>query len=319
MKKKIPARVVDSRFGPVPISSQPALQFLLDQAIVSHAYTLRGAVRKEAQQNYFEQRNSGKIDIALTYVNFAMAFFLLQHVFLSHLHVPIYTFVTTAFSLPLTVFLADIITAFLHKFLDNYASEDYALWGSPARAFRKHHEFPSNLNTLPYILNIAAFAQTMAPMYMLTIALRNYMNPPIAASVLLLLLLLSNATEIHRQSHLHTPLPWIQKLQEYGLLLSSVKHARHHRQPIDSDYAIINGWSNEMLAGVWEPLDMLVWKLTDTMPGNWIENPRSIPPAVISEMKLNLKIIPEKLVIVVFDERKSSEEIDEIVRLWRLH
>ena len=62
---------------------------------------------------------------------------------------------------------------------------------------------------------------------------------------------------IHRWAHMPRPPRAARWLQERGLILSSERHARHHRRPFDRAYCITTGWLNTPMdrLGVWTALE----------------------------------------------------------------
>jgi hypothetical protein len=79
------------------------------------------------------------------------------------------------------------------------------------------------------------------------------------------------APEIHKAAHRRSYLPWLEPLQNLGILLGSRGHARHHRDEHDASYCVVTGWWNPVLdwAGAWSRLDALVALFTYSSLGRW--------------------------------------------------
>ncbi|MCB0415058.1 MAG: hypothetical protein KDD50_12040 [Bdellovibrionales bacterium] len=213
--------------------------------------------------------------------------------------------------LPITLFTADVIGQVFHKALDTYAGEEHVFWGKAAQEFRKHHENPANLNHVSYINHLAAFGKLMLPMFIICLFFDWTQNPAWGANLTLLLFVLLNATEIHKQAHLQKPHPLAQVLQKLGLMINKKDHSRHHQAPFDCCYSVVNGWSQRLFdgTGFWKKMDLFFWNKFKKMPRIWIQDPRAIPATVYAELKNNPQLIPEDLIIYsdVFSHRKSNE------------
>jgi hypothetical protein len=189
---------------------------------------------------------------------------------------------------PVAFFIADLMSAGFHKWLDSYASESNPFWGGAARAFRIHHEFPKNLNGTTYWHNVSAFAPFLTFLYalMAIFYFSFVVSPYVSLTLWLIVILFANGTEIHKQSHIAQPAGWIRFLQKAGFFLSQRRHLEHHRGGVDSDYGIINGWSHGVLRwlGIWPKLDRFLWKHLGVFPHNWVQVPGRIPPPVLLDL-----------------------------------
>lgn len=196
---------------------------------------------------------------------------------------------------PPALFCADLASQVFHKWLDSYASESNPVWGVAAREFRKHHEYPSNLNHTDYLSNVSAFGKLLAPAF-IGASFVNW-SPELGAAVWLFLVATLNTTEAHKQAHRKEPNFFFKILQKLRLTISHEKHMVHHKPPFDSEFAVLNGWSNGLnrRLDLWRRLDKIFWKVSGKMPHNWIQDPRSIPDEVVAELEAKLKEIPSEL------------------------
>ena len=310
--------MIETPAGPIYLTKQSAIQLLEDQKEIEAALQLKGADRKDAVARYFRQKTQPRINVALTLANYGMAMGIAIETAIQMHHHP-EAFAPSLLWIPPALFTADLMSGIFHKFLDSYASETNPVWGSPARAFRKHHEFAGNLNDISYWQNVSAFGRMMAPLYLGTLALAPHLNPEAMPALLTMLLLFSNGTEIHRQAHLVRPNMAVEKLQAWRLMLSRPDHMLHHEAPTDTDFGIINGWSNPVTRKLWPALDMIVWKTLKKMPHGWIQNPKMIPESVLEELAQDLSKIPEDLLVTASDPRDRDSRFNDIFKAWVEH
>lgn len=204
---------------------------------------------------------------------------------------------------------ADLLFQVMHKYLDSYAREDHWFWGDTVRDFRIHHEFPDNLTKRDYITNVASFAKLFAPF--LAITAFSDLGPEVKSALLVFLMASANTTEFHRQAHLKKPNFLFSFLQKLNLALRHSVHLQHHRPPFEGEYSVLNGWSQSLPRHIdlWKRMDLIFWRIHHRMPHNWIQDPRSIPESVVSEIKKDLTLIPAQLWIYTraYPSRMPSE------------
>ena len=273
--------------------------------------------RREAQLEYFSPKEKPFLDKALVLANWAMSTALALKIGQGFITDP-WSLIPTLLLIPATMWSADFVSQIFHKWLDSYAAETNPIWGGSARAFRRHHEFPRNLNHLSYLSNTAAFARLMAPLHIVAVAAsyKFQVGPEFGTALWMMLLLLANGTELHKQAHMSEPSAWAKKLQEARLILRREDHKRHHEAPNDTDFGIINGWSNAVTRNtdLWNHLDLIVWRLFKKMPHNWVQNPRSIPENVLESLFRDLSQVPQDLwVYGEFFPHRSSELINDLI------
>ena len=221
--------------------------------------------------------------------------------------------------IPVTLFIADFIGQAFHKWLDSYASETNFLWGKAAQEFRKHHELPTNLNHVQYLNHIAAFGRLMGPMFIGACFVNWTVVPALGLNILFLLMVLLHATEIHKQAHRRNNVHWfIQRLQKMKIILRYEDHVKHHRTPFDSNYAVINGWSQILTdkTDFWKKMDVLWWKIHNELPRIWIQDPRSIPDSVLAELQQSPEKIPADLWFYAeaYPERLSTKVANTLIQ-----
>jgi hypothetical protein len=267
-------------------------------AALKHAKSLKGRERVAALLECTAPRPKTALDRGLILVDYALAGAAAVSIAAGFVAKPTSLLAGVLF-LPLTLFIGDLIGQCTHKWLDSYASEDGFFLGQAAQEFRKHHEYPANLNGVGYLNHIAAFGKVLFLPF-LGLALTSWeSSPTLGFNLLFLLILLLNATEIHKQAHKSKPDFHGRVLQSTGLFLTFSKHARHHQPPFDSEFAVINGWSQILTDrfGFWSKMDLAWWRIFGELPRTWIQDPRAIPESVVNDLRQNPAKIPSDLLI----------------------
>lgn len=307
--------LLQTQHGEVRITSEAAIELLRDQQTIKAAMRLRGPEKMRALLAYARQKTQSKVNVALTFVNYATAMFLAKDIVTKVTANP-EAGVTAAVLVPATWIAADGISSAYHYFLDNWANPRNRLWGSAARAFRRHHEVPSNLNQTGFIQNVSAFSKLMAPLYVATAVAAPHMSAEIQTQALVALLLFSHGTEIHRQAHLPNPNRFVRWFQNRRIILASDVHNKHHTRPVDSDYGIINGSTNRLTNGLYERLNRILYRITGRLPNDWIQNPRSIPDSVVNDLLNEIHKMPQELVVAAATSKHTDARIDQLLKVW---
>ncbi len=142
-----------------------------------------------------------------------------------------------------TYFIADAGSYLFHYVVDHY--------GDPARAglvrdFQCHHLTPCGIAERPLCEVLCPAARIVTPVMLL-------LWPVVVAGWLPGWLVLAGwalgslwvFTQLfHRWAHMPQTRGAVRWLQRLRLVVGPVEHARHHRAPYDSNFAVINGWSN---------------------------------------------------------------------------
>jgi hypothetical protein len=307
--------VVNTKYGDVTITSETAIALLRDQRDLRSIMQLRGREKMAALLRYARQKTQSRVNVALTFLNYGTALYLAYDIALKISENP-QAALTSAALIPATLVATDAVSSAYHYFLDNWASERNRIWGSPARAFRMHHEVPNNLEQTGFVQNVSAFSKLMAPLYVATAIASPHLSPEIQTQALVALLLFSHGTEIHRQAHLPNPNRFVRWLQNKRILLSPDLHNSHHTRPVDSDYGIINGLTNRGTNGLFERLNRILTKWTGRLPSTWLQTPKSIPDSMIREMISDIDKVPEELVVAAATSKHSDARVDEVLKLY---
>jgi len=255
---------------------------------------LQGEEKKQAIHAYAAPKKKSLLQRSFVIANWSMATLLGVRVLEGFTANP-EAILPAILMVPPTLFCADFLGQVFHKWLDSYASESNCLWGAPAREFRKHHEFPNNLNHVDMVSHLTAFGAVMAPMFVSANLVE--WSPEYGASVWLFLMATFHSTEFHRRAHLKDPNALFKWLQWSRLAISHEQHMSHHNPPFNEEYTVLNGWSEPLTRRLelWRRMDLVFWKFAKRMPHNWIQDPRSIPPQIVLELQREFEKIPPDL------------------------
>lgn len=157
--------------------------------------------------------------------------------------------------------LADFLSGLAHWVGDRFFDETTPCIGPNFIApFRRHHVAPREMvehGLVELVGNTAILA--LPPIALAHHWLRPDSLPPMFCGGLLLSSMAGSVCTnlIHRWAHMPRPPRAARWLQERGLILSSERHARHHRRPFDRAYCITTGWLNTPMdrLGVWTALE----------------------------------------------------------------
>ncbi|KUJ17490.1 uncharacterized protein LY89DRAFT_684526 [Mollisia scopiformis] len=168
---------------------------------------------------------------------------------------------------------ADLTSGVVHWAVDNWGESDFPVLGSVFfRPFHHHHSDPSAITTHGFIeRNGNNFLVSLPGIWAAANAI-TYPDPSSSfalASFWLAYTMCSGfANEIHCFAHMKNP-PWIvQKLQDFGLLVSRRDHQVHHMRPHDRNYCLVTGWMNGPLTaiGLFEAMEGVINKVTGSVP-----------------------------------------------------
>jgi ubiquitin-conjugating enzyme E2 variant len=154
-------------------------------------------------------------------------------------------------ALPAGLLAADLVSAVAHWFGDTYFQTDTPVIGPIVGPFRLHHRDPDafrrhsfserNRNNVLVALPLLAVASWLTPRALVMGQTFAGLTLAVAAVVL------ASATQIHAWAHdPHAP-SVVRWLQRAGVLLSTERHAQHHRGAHDVSYGLVNGWTNGLV------------------------------------------------------------------------
>ncbi|MBA3686443.1 MAG: hypothetical protein H0W72_14575 [Planctomycetes bacterium] len=170
--------------------------------------------------------------------------------------------------------IADLIVGLVHWLEDGYGSPDWPLIGAAVIAPNLlHHAQPRAFLAKSWWRS--ADLQVVAGALILgTAALVGWFS----AELLLIVVLVVNANEIHKWAHRTRTENGrlITFLQEWKLIQGRAHHGRHHGGERNSHYCSVTAWVNPLVerVGLWRGLERLITRLTGTLP--------RIDPAVLA-------------------------------------
>jgi ubiquitin-conjugating enzyme E2 variant len=175
--------------------------------------------------------------------------------------------------LALGALAVDAITGAVHWACDTWGGEDTPWIGeSLIRSFREHHRSP-----LAMLRSDAIDVNGQAALAALPMLVAMAWPPaagwlaahPLPYGFLVALAGVGAfANQLHAWAHTTRAPGWVQALQRRGVLLSPVRHGRHHRAPHTGDYCISSGWLNRPLdaIGFWRALERGISRATGAKP-----------------------------------------------------
>ncbi len=160
-----------------------------------------------------------------------------------------------ALSIMIGLYLADLHSGLVHYLLDNYQG-DYPPLKKAHLSFMNHHNIPTNIINSPKIL---LFEESSFTTHNILCLLYNTTHFTSSSQIItqLAFLLSSNLCQAtHRMAHYVNHATKKDKkqmkykicklLQDNNIVLKTELHRKHH-QTYDTNYSILNGWSNPLL------------------------------------------------------------------------
>jgi hypothetical protein len=168
---------------------------------------------------------------------------------------------------------ADGITGLVHWACDTWGDERTP-WVGPSliRSFREHHREPRAMLEHDWIEvnREPAMAATVALVILSLPGIQRALEGQVFVYgfVCCFIVYAALANQLHCWSHVERPPRFVRVLQRCGLILSPVRHARHHRGACTRAYCISTGWLNPALDrfGFWRALERGIAFATGVQP-----------------------------------------------------
>ncbi|MGE0876878.1 MAG: fatty acid desaturase CarF family protein [Burkholderiales bacterium] len=167
---------------------------------------------------------------------------------------------------------ADFASGLVHWAADTWGRQDSPLVGERLiRPFRVHHANPRDLCARPFVDCNGDVASLTLPLlaWAAISDIEGAAAQRTAEFALAFCIAILPVNQVHKWAHLGSAAPCIVQLaQRAGLILSPRRHAVHHRAPFATDYCIVNGWCNPLLAraGFFRALERVVRRATGAAP-----------------------------------------------------
>ena len=172
---------------------------------------------------------------------------------------------------------ADFLSGLVHWGADTWGAVDIPIFGKAfIRPFREHHVDPTAITRHDLI-------ETNGDNCLLTLPGLSYMvykfliydQETIEVSygtdcfVFFLAVYVTLTNQIHKWSHTYFGLPmWVQKLQDWHIILPRKHHRIHHVSPHETYFCITTGWLDYPLEVIrfWQSLEWVIEKTTGVKP-----------------------------------------------------
>lgn len=175
------------------------------------------------------------------------------------------------------VLVADFCSGLVHWAADTWGSVDIPVVGKAfIRPFREHHVDPTAITRHDIIeTNGDNCLLTLPALFYMSYRYFTFEQQAIEALygvdcfMFSLAIFVTLTNQIHKWSHTYFGLPqWVQKLQDWHLILPRQHHRIHHVSPHETYFCITTGWLNYPLELInfWPCLEWLIEKTTGAKP-----------------------------------------------------
>ena len=175
------------------------------------------------------------------------------------------------------VLVADFCSGFVHWAADTWGSVSIPIIGKAfIRPFREHHVDPTAITRHDIIeTNGDNCMLTLPALFSLFYRYLTLDQEAIEASygtdcfIFSLAVFVTLTNQIHKWSHTYFGLPlWVQKLQDWHIILPRKHHRIHHVSPHETYFCITTGWLNYPLELIkfWPCLECIIEKITGAKP-----------------------------------------------------
>lgn len=173
---------------------------------------------------------------------------------------------------------ADFGSGVLHWSVDNYGNGRTPVMGNIIAAFQGHHSAPWTITYRGFCNNVWKLCIPFGVPTVAAISLLAGSQHPMVSlffAVFCSTEILSQ--EFHKWSHMtKKEVPaYVNTLQDLGISIGRVPHARHHKAPYDGNYCIVSGLCNDLLDknGFFRFLEHRVYEINGIESNSWKLDP----------------------------------------------
>lgn len=174
--------------------------------------------------------------------------------------------------------LADLGSGVLHWSVDNYGNGRTPIMGNIIAAFQGHHSAPWTITQRGFCNNVWKLC---IPFGVPTVGAITYLagseNPMVSLFFAVFCFNEIMSQELHKWSHMtKKEVPeWVNKIQDLGISIGRVAHAKHHMAPYDGNYCIVSGVCNEALdnSGFFRWMEHKVYDINGIEANSWKLDP----------------------------------------------
>mmetsp|Transcript_7200 Transcript_7200/g.13438 ORF Transcript_7200/g.13438 Transcript_7200/m.13438 type:complete len:360 (+) Transcript_7200:98-1177(+) len=174
--------------------------------------------------------------------------------------------------------LADLGSGVLHWSVDNYGNGRTPIMGNIIAAFQGHHSAPWTITYRGFCNNVWKLC---IPFGVPTVGAITYLAGPEHPMVSLFFAVFCfneiMSQELHKWSHMtKKEVPeWVNTMQDLGISIGRVAHAKHHMAPYDGNYCIVSGICNEALdnSGFFRWMEHRVYEMNGVESNSWKLDP----------------------------------------------
>ncbi|KAL7522742.1 hypothetical protein ACHAWX_007442 [Stephanocyclus meneghinianus] len=189
--------------------------------------------------------------------------------------------------------LADFGSGVFHWAVDNYGNGRTPVMGSIIAAFQGHHSAPWTITYRGFCNNVWKLC---IPFGIPTIAIISYLagpeNPMVTLFFAVFCAIEIMSQELHKWSHMtvkETPV-WVNTLQDLGITIARVPHAKHHLAPYDGNYCIVSGICNDALdkSGFFRWMEHKIYEVNGVESNAWKLDPELRERTLRGQYRLQL-------------------------------
>lgn len=186
---------------------------------------------------------------------------------------------------------ADLGSGVLHWSVDNYGNGRTPVMGNIIAAFQGHHSAPWTITYRGFCNNVWKLC---IPFGVPTVAAITYIAGPEHPMVSLFFAVFCSmeilSQELHKFSHMtKKEVPqWVNTMQDLGISIGRVQHAKHHIAPYDGNYCIVSGFCNEGLdkSGFFRWMEHRVYEMNGVESNSWKLDPELRAKTLRGEYRL---------------------------------